>query len=179
MSKGVFATRSILGYPGMFLPEREKVLIALAGHEPERLFQLIEVVEPSILAISSEAKGTSTILGAGTVSEGVVDYLRQRIQVPLVEEVTFSADSIDDTYQSLEVKCPAYADKNLTIAAMNTKLAFVGSALYALRERRIRLTYLVPLKYNPLYSTGSQATMLYDVTAYIKSAETTRVQLSQ
>ncbi len=179
LSKGVFTTRSILGYPGIFLTEGEKVLIALAGHEPERLFQLIEVVEPSILAISSEAKGTSTILGAGTVSEGVVDYLRQRIQVPQMEEVTFSANSIDDTYKSLEVKCPAYANKNLTIAAMNTKLAFVGSALYALRERRIRLTYLVPLKYNPLYSAGTQAPELYDITVYIKSAQTTQVQLSQ
>ena len=179
LSKGVFTTRTILGYPGMFLPEREKVLIALAGHEPERLYQMIEVVEPSILAISNEAKGTSTILGAGTVSEGVVAYLRQRIQVPQLEEFTFSADSIDDTYKSLEEKCRIYSDKNLTITAMNTKLAFIGSALYALRERRIRLMYLVPQEYNPLYSTGAQEPKIYDITQHIKNAETTQAQQSQ
>ena len=65
-----------------------------------------------------------------------------------------------------------FARENVSLVAMNTKPAFVGAALFALYERRIRVVYAVPEKYNSLYSKGVGTVFRYDVSELIARANT-------
>ncbi len=176
LTKGVVTIRSILGFPGNFDSEKRRHLVALAGHEFERLLNIIVFYEPDRLSLSSERKGTSTVDGAGDYSNKVEvelrQELRQKIPLPKIEEVSFSANSITATYSSLEAMQLDSVNENVILAAMNTKLSFVGAALFALHERNMRMVYAVPERYNPLYCQGVGKLQEFDITDLIKSAKT-------
>ena len=96
LSRGVETVRTIVGYPGTFRADRPTHLIALAGHEFQRLFAIAEYVEPSRLTIGGEQEGSSTVSGAGVLSQEVAQSLRDRIQVPDIRDISFSASSITE-----------------------------------------------------------------------------------
>lgn len=172
LSKGVATVRSILGFPGNFGSEKLRHIIAFAGHESDRLLEAIVSYEPNKLSISNEMASTSTVEGAAQYSENVADQLRQEIALPKLESILFSANSIMDTYDSL---CGLEIDsenENVAIVAMNTKLSFIGAALFCLHERNVRMIYAVPEEYNPLYSKGFGECVEYDITDLIKTADT-------
>ena len=54
---------------------------------------------------------------------------------------------------------------------MNTKLSFIGAALYALHNQSVRMIYAVPKKYNPLYCLGSGELSTHDITNTLKNFE--------
>ena len=154
LSKGVHEIRSVIGFPGEFSGERASHLVALAGHEKERLMEIVKYIEPRRLTIGGGQEGSSTAKGAGEYSRNVVDGLRSQMPLPDVGDVAFKADSVHDVYRTLVELDIACDRENVWIAAMNTKLAFVGAALFALRERRVRMMYAVPSRYNPRYCEG-------------------------
>lgn len=170
LSKGIIGVRSILGYPGKFSSEKRLRVVALAGHEKERLLNAIEFLEPYELSISSERSGSSTVQGAGEISKSVAEELRGRIQVPNISEVKFSADSIEQTFDSLSRLMESCANENVAILAMNTKLSSVGVALAALQKREIRLVYTVPEEYNPRYSSDFGDVKTFNITGYIRAS---------
>ena len=172
LSRGVTAIRSIIGYPGHFYSERPSHLIALAGHEFERLLRTIEHFEPSIVTVSAEQANSSTTAGAGELSEKVVDELRTKIQVPTVGNFEFSSSSIRSVYSSLETLGVDHSEYNVGLVAMNTKLSFVGAALFALRKRHVRMLYAVPKEYNPLYCEGIGNTYREDISDLLMCART-------
>ena len=176
LSRGVTAIRTIIGYPGQFYSERPSHLIALAGHEFDRLLKTIEHFEPSFVTISAEQANSSTTAGARELSEKVVDELRTKIQVPTVGNFEYSSSSIRSVYSSLETLGGNSFEKNIGLVAMNTKLSFVGAALFALRERHIRMLYSVPKEYNPLYCKGVGETYREDVSDLLKCARTEDTQ---
>ena len=154
LSRGVTTIRTIIGYPGGFRGERPTHLIVLVGHEFERLFAIAEYVEPSKLTIGAEQEATSTVLGAGVLSGEVAQRLRDRIHVPEIGDISFSASSIKDVIASLDRLDFNVSDENVALVAMNTKLASVGAALFSLANRGVRMVYAVPREYNPLYCVG-------------------------
>lgn len=176
LSKGVVTIRSILGFPGNFGSEKKRHVVAMAGHEHERLFDTIIFHEPNRLSISNEQESTSTVEGAERHSKEVADKLRREIAPPEIETVKFSANSIDGTFDSLKAMGIDSDNENVALVAMNTKLSFIGAALFALQDRNIRMVYAVPEKYNPLYCTGVGELKEYDITEYIKSSKTTQVR---
>ena len=172
LSKGVSTIRSIVGFPGAFSGEKVGHLIALVGHEYDRLLEIIEYLEPSRLSISSERKMSSTSSGAGNYSSRVAKELRTKIEVPKLGNIVYGSDSIREVYESLEKFGIDFDKENVGLAAMNTKLSFVGAALYALKERRIRMVYAVPNEYNPLYCQGVGEFFQFDITELINRAST-------
>ncbi|GAA5125718.1 hypothetical protein JIN84_14565 [Luteolibacter yonseiensis] len=176
LSRGVVRIRSIVGYPGNFSSERVKHVVAFAGHEFERLLETIVYYEPSRLSISSENRDTSTVEGASAYSEIVANKLRTEIPLPNIEPVDFSANSIFDTYKKLMAMNIDYEGYNVAIVAMNTKLSFIGAALYALRKRNVRMVYSVPKEYNSLYCKGAGDISEFDITEMIKDARTIKVR---
>lgn len=178
LSKGVVTIRSILGFPGNFGSEKKRHVVAMAGHEPERLFDSIIFHEPNRLSISNEQASTSTVEGAEKYSREVADKLRREIAPPEIESVKFSANSIDGTFDSLKAMGIDSENENVALVAMNTKLSFIGAALFALQDRNIRMVYAVPEKYNPLYCAGVGELKEYNITEYIKSSKTTPVRSS-
>ena len=167
LSKGVETVRTIVGYPGTFRADRPTHLIALAGHEVQRLFAIAEYVEPSRLTIGGEQEGSSTVSGAGVLSQEVAQSLRDRIQVPDIRDISFSASSIADVVSCLGRLNLNMAEENVALVAMNTKPAFVGAALFSLANRDVRMVYAVPREYNPLYCVGFGQEYLFDITTML------------
>ena len=172
LSKGVASVRSIVGYPGAFRSERPCHLVILAGHEQKRILQLVEYVEPRRLTISEELENSSTVLGAREITRNVVLDLKRSIQVPEIGEIEFSSSSIDEVYSSLMDSRLGESDENVALAAMNTKLSFVGAALFALSNRAIRMMYAVPREYNPLYCEGVGDASRFDISSLLGEANT-------
>lgn len=172
LSKGVRDIRSIVGFPGEFSGEKEGHLIALTGHEEDRMMEIVEFVEPRKLSIGSAQIGSSTTAGADEYSQTVVEALRSRVPVPEIQEVVFRSDSVHDVYKSLFEMGLNFDTENISLAAMNTKISFVGAALFALRERRVRVVYAVPEEYNPFYSQGVGRPYRFNITDLISRART-------
>ena len=172
LSKGVVAVRSIVGYPGMFKGDRACHLVVLAGHEMERIWEIVEYVEPRRLTISAERAGSSTVEGAGDVSRRVAEKLKDRIQVPVIGGIEFSSSSIEEVFETLRAAELGGGIENVALVAMNTKVSFVGAALFGLVERRVRMVYAVPNVYNPLYCDGVGRKYQFDITEFIQSAKT-------
>ena len=179
LSRGVYSIRSVVGYPGDFRSERRRRVIALAGHEQDRLMETIEFLEPDELSISNERSNSSTVEGAAEVSQDVVKALRDRIPVPRISAVDFSANSIIETYESLNALLKTHIDENIAIVPMNTKLSFIGAALAALHNQDARLIYAVPEEYNPRYSLDEGTLTSVDIISLIKGARTTPVLQNQ
>ena len=172
LSRGVTDVRSIVGFPGMFRGDRSAHLVILAGHDLDRMLEIIEYVEPSRLTISGEQKGSSTVEGAREISHRVAQELRDRIQVPDIRGIDFSSSSIENVFENLVKTNLGSSSENVTLVAMNTKLSFVGAALYALCERTVRLIYAVPREYNPKYSEGVGECLRFDITNLLERATT-------
>ena len=169
LSRGVTTVRTIVGYPGAFHGEMPTHLIVLAGHEFERLFAIAEYVEPSRLTIGAEQEGSSTVSGAGVLSQKVAQKLKDRIQVPDIGDISFSASSIKDVVASLGRLNFNVSEENVALVAMNTKLAFVGAALFSLANRGVRMVYAVPREYNPLYCVGVGDEYCFDITTMLRA----------
>ena len=172
LSRGVASVRSIVGYPGVFHSEQPCHLVVFAGHELERVLQLVEYVEPRRLTISGELEHSSTVPGARDISRNVANELKRRMQVPEIGDIGFSSSSIDEVYASLVDAQLVESGENVALAAMNTKLSFVGAALFALSSRAMRMMYAVPKEYNPLYCEGVGAASQFDITRIINRANT-------
>ena len=170
LSRGVTTVRTIVGYPGGFRGERPTHLIVLVGHEFERLVAIAEYVEPSRLTIGAEEEATSTVLGAGVLSQEVAQRLRDRIQVPDIGDISFSASSIKDVIASLERLDFNVSEENVALVAMNTKLASVGAALFSLANRSVRMVYAVPSEYNPRYCVGVGDKYCVEITTMLRAA---------
>ena len=172
LSKGVASVRSIVGYPGVFRSEQPCHLVVFAGHELERILQLVEYVEPRRLTISGELERSSTVPGAREISRSVAAELKQKMQVPEFGDIGFSSSSIDEVYESLMEAQLGELGENVALAAMNTKLSFVGAALFGLTNRAVRMMYAVPSEYNPLYCEGVGKAFLFDITPLVNRANT-------
>ena len=179
LSKGIIAIRSIVGYPGYFSSERKCHAIALVGHEFERMLEMLKAIEPSRCSLGNEKDSTSTVDSAGDYSEGIANRLREGLRkyVAVPEEivpVNFHANSIKNTLEELK-HIDIRPEENTALIAMNTKLSFIGAALYALQKRSVRMIYSVPEKYNPSYCIGAGETESTDITEYLNQAKTTPV----
>ena len=172
LSKGVASVRSIVGYPGIFHSERPCHLVVFAGHELERILQLVEYLEPRRLTISGEMEKSSIVPGAREISRSVAEELKRRMQVPEIGDIGFSSSSIDEVYASLMDVRLDESGENIALAAMNTKLSFVGAALFALSNRAVRMVYAVPREYNPLYCEGVGTPWQFDITSMVNRAGT-------
>ena len=172
LSKDVTTVRSIIGFPGIFRSERLSHLVILSGHEEDRISKIIEYVEPNRLTISGEQEKSSTVVGAGELSRKVATKLRDRIQVPKIGDIEFSSSSIEKVFESLINAELEKSDENIALVAMNTKLSFVGAALFALCQREVRMIYAVPQKYNPLYCQGVGESHQFDITELVRRAKT-------
>lgn len=172
LSRGIHEIRSVLGYPGEFSGERENHLVALAGHEEARMMEIVKYVEPRKLSIGGGQPGSATAEGAGEYSRSVVEKLRSKVPVPNVRDVEFRSDSIHDVLERLCELDIDYKKENVWLTAMNTKIAFVGAALFALRERKVRMMYAVPDRYNRAYCEGVGTAFRMEITDLIGGART-------
>lgn len=162
LSKGVGEVRSVLGFPGEFLPSRKLHLIILVGFEDDRATELIRRYEPSMISLGYgetselEAKNHSSIN-------------RNRFQMVKAiygsaNEFTFLCYDPEKTKSCIERQAGLRKDMNVIVAAMNTKLSSVGAALAAFDNEAIQLCYAQAHSYNyEHYSSPGEHVYLYDL----------------
>lgn len=176
LSKGVSQIRSILGFPGEFLPSKKLHLIVLVGFEHERAKAVIEQFEPTVLTLG---------IGENTQSVSAAHYATNQMffdEVKRFVEVRTSTYSAIDTFQfsgtnpiltrdailAQVAKLPSF---NTVVCPMNTKISTLGVGLAAIHNKGIQICYSRAITYNENgYSTPSQQVTLFEIN-FANSAE--------
>lgn len=168
LSRGLKEIRSVLGFPGAMLPGRSLHLIVLVGFEVERARLLIDSLEPD--AISLGVGQDSTDGKSKHLPKNIESLNQVCIHYPAFHRFSFSSIDPVETEASLKAQVALLPEMNAVVAPMNTKLSTLGSALLALKDRRVQLCYAPALTYNtPAYSHPADFCYLAEVDLQLAS----------
>ena len=146
LSKGISEVRSVMGYPGGFVPSRGTHLIVLAGFEDYRALSLIQELEPSLVSIGY---GDRSEVGTGphqVTNETKVGRIRSL--VGSVEDFLFSCYDALRAEQTIREVVRRHREYNTIVAPMNTKISTLGAGRVALRDESIQICYAQADIYN-------------------------------
>lgn len=162
LSRGVREIRSVLGYPGLFVPSQKMHLIILVGFEAERAKHLIDACEPDAISLG---KGRDATDDAQNHLPTNIRTLREiSVHYPRYDEFDFSCIDPIATKQSLELQIAKYPGHNAIVAPMNTKLSTIGAALLGLESEKIQLCYAPAVTYNTSsYSAPGDSFLLFQL----------------
>jgi hypothetical protein len=146
LSKGVGDIRSVLGYPGEFLPSKKLHLVALVGFEHDRVLELIRNYEPAQISL-----GYATSDQPDSDEHLAVNKHRFQIVKSIcgsANEFTFPCYDLIGTTQAVERQVALHPDFNAVVAGLNTKASTLGVALAAMQNHKIQVCYAQALLYN-------------------------------
>jgi hypothetical protein len=146
LSKGIKEIRTVLGFPGEMLPSRKCHLIVLVGYEAERVRELVENYEPSILSLGMGDEDSSLSIEHHRLNRLVHTVLTERFT--RYNEFLFSPSNPFHVSMTLRSVVKSTDNVNVVVAAMNTKLSTVGAALVAIKDESIQLCYATAMQYN-------------------------------
>jgi len=146
LSKGITDIRSVLGYPGDSRPSRKSHLIVLVGFESDRAERLLDEYQPHVISLGFGQDGTATDSRHQPVNRMAFGQLASKISQ--YNEFEFSCVDVVATERAVARQAAKFADCNVVIAPMNTKLSTVGVAGAAFRNDDIQLCYASPSQYN-------------------------------
>lgn len=168
LSRGMKNVRSVLGYPGSFVPTKRLHLMILVGFENERAMSLIDYMEPAHLSLGlgAEAHSVSPIHFARNqwFHERLRAFVDRQARLQVSVD-TFEFSCVDPVAASTAVISHAshFERYNSVICPMNTKLSTVGVAIAALSHPELSVVYSEPEEYNQEgYSTPSDSVTLVE-----------------
>ena len=171
LSKGIADIRSVLGYPGEYMPSRPTHLIVLVGYEHERAASLIEVFEPDRISLGHGTPGTALDPKHQRANELFLSLLKTTAGLygERIGEFTFSCDDPWDARDKI-LECMASSiGYNIVVAPMNTKISTIGTALAAMKNESARLCYVQTLLYNfENYSSAATSCHLFEIPELLK-----------
>ena len=146
LSKGIREVRSVMGFPGGFVPSRGTHLVILMGFEDYRAVRLIEELEPTLVSIGY---GDSAEVGTGP-HQATNEARAARIRNVLgsVEDFVFSCYDPLRTEQVIRRIVDGHLDYNTILAPMNTKLSTLGAGRVAREDESIQICYAQADTYN-------------------------------
>ena len=146
LSKGIREVRSVLGYPGDFLPSRRTHLIILVGFEDERAISLIRECEPALISLGL---GDNAEAGTGPhQSTNEHRFARLKSSLDSASDFVFKGYDAEATRKILTKRVSAAPDLNTIIAPMNTKISTLAAAALALENESIQICYAQASIYN-------------------------------
>ena len=150
LSKGIREVRSVMGYPGGFVPSRGTHLIVLAGFEDYRALSLVRELEPTLVTIGYGDRSERATAPHQDVNEKNVERIRGLIQnlVGRVEAFVFSgydALAAEDAIRGVVSGAKTY---NTIVAPMNTKISTLGAGRVARRDESVQICYAQADIYN-------------------------------
>lgn len=164
LSRGVRDIRSVLGYSGLFLPNKRLALILLVGFEQERAKKIIDNFEPAKVFI-----GHASIDGAITdelqaINKRVFEQLTNMLSVEMTQ-FEFSCKTPDETKEKVnEIISSLKSEYNIVIASLNNKISAIGVALSALENPEVQICYPTVNQYNiENYSISKDEVYLIDI----------------
>ncbi len=164
LSRGVRDIRSVLGYSGLFLPNKKLALILLVGFEHERAKKIIDNFEPSKVFI-----GHASIEGAITkelqvINKKVFDELKNMLSVEMTQ-FEFSCKTPDETKGKInDIIGSIKNEYNIVIASLNNKISTIGVAFSAIENPEVQICYPTVNQYNiENYSISKDEIYLIDI----------------
>lgn len=148
LSKGVRDIRSVLGYSGLFSPNKKLALILLVGFEQERAKKIIDTFEPSKVFL-----GHASIEGAisedlQVINKNVFDELKSLYLLDMCQ-FQFSCKTPSETKEKIdEIIKSSKNDYNIVIASLNNKISSIGVAFSALENPEVQICYPTVNHYN-------------------------------
>lgn len=164
LSKGVRDIRSVLGYSGLFVPDKKLALILLVGFEQERAKKIIDTFEPSIVYL-----GYASIEGAITkelqeINKKVFEELKNILTIDIVQ-FEFSCKTPHETEEKVtEIIKSIKKEYNVVISGLNNKISSIGVAFAALENPEVQICYPTVNQYNfDNYSISKDEIYLIDI----------------
>lgn len=149
LSKGIGDIRSVLGYPGDFLPAQKTHLIILVGYEVERATSIINLIEPSSLSLGYGRSGTATTDKDQDANEHYCHLIEQMSSsFHSITRFEVKCDDPLDTCMKIEAQIQRHEGTNIVIVPLNNKITTLGVALAAQRNPYVQLSYAPALLYN-------------------------------
>lgn len=146
LSKGIREVRSVMGFPGGFVPSRDMHLVILAGFEDYRAMKLIEELEPTLVSIGY---GDRSEVGTGphqaTNEEKVA---RIRSVYGNVKDFVFSCYDALSAEKTIRSVLDQRKWCNTVLAPMNTKISTLGAGRVARADETIQICYVQADTYN-------------------------------
>lgn len=170
LSRGVREIRSVLGYPGDFMPTQRTHLVILAGFEDDRAFRIATEVEPTVLSLGlpspvrGHAAEHSTKMTARrdrwlAQKDRWLPYLGSRMH-----EFHFHGYSIEECMAAIRETVDREKEMNTILAAMNTKMSTVAAGVFALHNPEVQISYAQAEVYNyDQYSTAADDVYIFDL----------------
>ncbi|GJI88890.1 hypothetical protein [Duganella hordei] len=169
LSRGVSQVRSILGFPGEFLPSKKLHLIVLVGFEHDRAKAVIEKFEPSSLTLGIGDVSHSVSKAHYETNQRFFDEVKSFIDLKtsIYSQVNiFKFSGIDPVAAKSSIlaevkRLPAY---NTVICPMNTKISTFGAGLAAVENPALQVCYSRAITYNESgYSTPSAQATIFEM----------------
>lgn len=161
LTKGIRSIKTVLGYPGIFVPSKQNHLIVLFGFEVERTIKLIEEMDFDKITLC---------FGSASDSINTKHYNINKKRHEKLSEFYPNADKLEISLRNPQktkeiilghVNTDNY---NVVVAPMNNKLSTIGAALAAIKNPKIQLIYTKAKEYNiHAYSKSSNEIYLFDI----------------
>lgn len=150
LSKGIREVRSVMGYPGGFVPSRGTHLIVLAGFEAYRALSLVRELEPSLVSIGYGDRAERSTTPHQDTNERNVERIQDLIRnlVGRVEEFVFSCYDSFAAERAIRSAVGSRGAYNTILAPMNTKLSTLGAGRVALTDESVQICYAQADIYN-------------------------------
>lgn len=164
LSRGLGTVRSVLGYPGEWLPSRKVHLIVLVGFESDRARRLIEAYEPDALSL-----GIGCIGPFSSGLEDVRKHFYQQISdaFPQYAEFEFAPSDPFAVRDALLAHIDGFPEHNTVIAPMNTKISTIGVAMAAFARGDVQVTYGSAGMYNTEnYSVAEDHCLIFQIPSF-------------
>ena len=174
LSKGISQIRSVLGFPGEFLPSKKLHLIVLVGFEHERAKAVIEQFEPAFLTLGIAENTQSVSAAHYATNQKFFDEVKRFVDVrtSIYSSIdTFQFSGVDPilTREAVLAQTAKLPSCNTVVCPMNTKISTLGVGLAAIQDRGIQICYSRAIAYNESgYSTPSQQVTLFEMN-FVKS----------
>jgi hypothetical protein len=164
LSRGVRDIRSVLGYSGLFLPDKKLALILLVGFEHERAKKIIDNFEPSKVFIGHASVEGAISKELQAINKKVFEDLKNMLSIEMTQ-FEFSCktpnetkDKVDDIIGSIK------SEYNIVIASLNNKISTIGVAFSAMENPEVQVCYPTVNQYNiENYSTSKDEIYLIDI----------------
>lgn len=156
LSKGIREVRSVMGYPGEFVPSRPTHLVVLVGFEDYRALRLVQEIEPSLVSVGYGDSQELDTRPHQITNEMKLEKLRS--VVGNVDDFVFSCYDADSTEMTIR-EVAGKGEYNTILAPMNTKISSLGAGRAAIRDESIQICYAQADIYN--YGFYSRASDLY------------------
>lgn len=161
LSRGVREIRTVVGFSGIWQPSSKTHIVVLAGLDLNRVYRVIEQLDPSALSIGFGHPIYNSSEGAVAAEEALSPWT---FKVPLVQSFEYSALDPVNARNALDSVTTQFNEMNTVLLPLGSKLSTIAAAALALEKPALQIRYPQPRFYRyDGYSQPSDDCVVYHV----------------